>query len=147
MLQPSVWGETNMAGRSDAFTIEGTVRRDSWDPMYHSHRICIAAKDGDTYQVEPRYLGLYVDRFEGRRVVARVHAVPNSKERNMVRILRLKVLEGETAEATSEAAFTVFPRHADNQEHVLSVLDVGETEPPRLPSAPEPEASPMDCSE
>lgn len=117
-----------MAGRSDAFTIEGTVRRDLLDAIHLSHRICIAVNDGHTYEVEPRYLGLYVERLEGRRVVARVHPVPNGKQRNVVRILRLKVLDGNPAEATSEATCCVFPLHADNQEQAPCFLEAGGTE-------------------
>ena len=117
-----------MAGRSDAFTIAGTVRRDVLDTIHLSHRMCIAANDGHTYGVEPRYLGLYVERFEGRRVVARVHPLPNDNQRNMVRILRLKVLDGEPAEAASDATCSAFPLPVENLEQAPSFLEAGGTE-------------------
>lgn len=118
-----------MAGRSDAFTIEGTVRRDVLDAVHLSHRICITAKDGHTYEVEPRYLGLYLERFEGRRVVARVHRVAIDTHRNVVRLLRLKVLDRDPAEATSgTSSCRVLPHHADNGEQTFCSLELGQTE-------------------
>jgi hypothetical protein len=117
-----------MAGRSDAFTIAGTVRRDVLDTIHLSHRMCIAANDGHTYEVEPRYLGLYVERFEGRRVVARVHPLPNDNQTNVVRILRLKVLDSDPAEAAAGATCSALPILVENREQAPSFLEVGRTE-------------------
>jgi hypothetical protein len=128
MLLSSTRGGENMSSRTDTITVEGTVRRDFLDAIHLSHRVCIAAKDGHTYEVEPSYLGLYLERFVGHRVVARALAVTNGKQRSVVRILSLKVLDREPAEATPGTTCGVFAQHASNDEQTLSSSELVESE-------------------
>jgi hypothetical protein len=128
MLLSSARGGENMSSRTDAITVEGIVQKDFLDAIHLSHRVCIAAKDGHTYEVEPSYVGLYLERFVGHRVVARVQPVTNGKQRSVVRIVSLRVLDKKPAEAASETRCRVFRHRADNEEQVLCSLGLGETE-------------------
>jgi hypothetical protein len=128
MLLSSTRGGKNMFSRTDAITVEGTVRKDFLDAIHLSHRVCIAAKDGHTYEVDPSYVGLYLERFVGHRVVARVQPVTNDKQRSVVRIVSLRVLEKEPAAAASETTCRVFPHQTDNVDQVLCRMKLGETE-------------------
>jgi hypothetical protein len=92
-----------MANRNDSMTIEGTVRSDSLDASQPCHRICIVATDGHTFEVEPSYVGRYLEKFEGHHVVARVQAVPNGKKGSVVRVQTLTVLDRTPFDAGSDS--------------------------------------------
>jgi len=82
-----------MAGCSDMMTIEGTVQTGSPDPVCLPHRVWIAATNGHLYEVEPSYIGLYLERFEGHHIIARVRPFKTGKNSSVIRISSLKVLE------------------------------------------------------
>ena len=82
-----------MASSGGATRVEGIVQPCFLDSICLSHRVCIVASDGRVYEVEPNYVGLYLERFVGHHVVARVKPVTNGKRRSVVRILSLKVLD------------------------------------------------------
>lgn len=114
-----------MAGQRDFMTIEGTVQSDSLDSICLSHRICIATVDGHTYEVEPSYVGLYLEGFEGHHVIARVQPITSGNKRSVVRIWGLTVLDRTpTGGKLATGGGMVLPL-ADSREQVLCELDVG----------------------
>jgi hypothetical protein len=117
-----------MANSSDTFALEGIVQIVSLEAIRRSQRICIAATDGRTYEVEPSYVGLYLERFVGCRVMARAQPLTNGTRHALVRILSLNVLDRDPSEATSETPCPLFPHHADNVEQALGMLERGDTE-------------------
>jgi hypothetical protein len=64
-----------VARRRETITIEGTVQTGSLDSICLSHQICIAATDGYVYEVDPSYVGIYLENFVGCHVIARVEPV------------------------------------------------------------------------
>jgi hypothetical protein len=118
-----------MAGRSNDITIEGTVRRDSLDAMHLSHRISIVSTSGHTYEVEPSYIGRYLEKFEGHNVIAQARPMRNGKERSEIRIQNLRVLGRARADPTADSGGIEGPAKSDSREYVLSEPGVEEPSP------------------
>jgi hypothetical protein len=112
------------AGR-DTMRIEGIVQPCFLDSICLSHRICVVATDGHVYEVEPNYVGLYLERFIDHHVIAHVESVTNGKSRSVVRISSLKVLDGPTTQESSAAAGGAAPSDTNIPERILSELEVG----------------------
>jgi hypothetical protein len=117
-----------MTHSSYSFALEGIVQLESLEAIRRSHRICIAATDGHTYEVEPSYVGRYLERFVGCRVTARVQPLTNGTRHALVRILSLNVLDRDPSEAPSETPRPLFPHRADNGEQALGMLERRDTE-------------------
>jgi hypothetical protein len=107
-----------VAGSKGTMTIEGTVRTSSPDPICLSHRMCITAPSGSVYEVEASYLGLYLERFEGKHVIARVKTVSKGEKRCVVRISSLKVLNQITEDDDLGIEGHVVSPCSDGQEQI-----------------------------
>jgi hypothetical protein len=126
---PSVQEGTEMARSENSITVEGTVQQGSLDAMHLSHRVCIVSADGHTYEVEPSFVGRYLERLEGHHVIAQVHPVIDGNNRSVVRILTLKVLDRAAASSSCKAEQGTPSNTTENLECVLSEpeLDSGTT--------------------
>jgi hypothetical protein len=90
-----------MATQTDRIIVKGIVRTQSLDANRIPRRICIGTPDGRLYEVEPTYVGRYLERFEGHHVSATVQPLTHDENHNVVRILSLKMLDREPANASS----------------------------------------------
>ena len=116
-----------MAGGRDSITVEGTVQQGSLDAIHLSHRVCIVSANGHTFEVEPSYVGRYLDRLEGHHVIAQVQPIINGENRSLVRILTLKVLDRAAASSSCKAEQGVPSCPAEKPECAFSEPEVGET--------------------
>jgi hypothetical protein len=116
-----------VASSKGAIRIEGIVRPCFLDAICLSHRVCVVATDGRVYEVEPNYVGLYMERFVGHHVVAQVVPVTNGKRRSVVRILSLKVLDRTPMDAKTGTEDVTAPPQAEDQDQVLCELKIGGT--------------------
>jgi hypothetical protein len=117
-----------MTGRTDTFTVEGTVHKDSLDAIHLSHQVYISAADGHTYEVEPSYVGRYLEKFEGHHVVTRVQPITNGRRRSVVRILSLEVLDKPQGHANADNGRDIVPPDSDCRDLTLTKLEVEETQ-------------------
>jgi hypothetical protein len=109
----------------DTMKIEGIVQPCFLDSVCLSHRICILATDGHVYEVEPNFVGLYLERFVGHRVEAQVQPVTNGNRRNEVRLLSLKALDEIPVNAHVASACGVDSSNSDRPNQILSELEIG----------------------
>ncbi len=82
-----------MATHTDRIIVEGTVLTNSLDATQLPPRICIGTPDGRLYEVEPTYVGRYLEQFEGHHVIASVQSLTDDENHKVVRILSLKMLD------------------------------------------------------
>ena len=104
--------------------IEGRVQPCFLDSICLAHRICIMGTDGHVYEVEPNYVGLYLERFIGFRVVVQGELVTSGKHRSVVRISSLKVLAGKGQHDRSEDS-TAAPPDTDGPDGALRESEIG----------------------
>ena len=116
-----------MARSEDSITVEGTVQQGSLDAIHLSHRVCVVSADGHTYEVEPSYVGRYLERLEGHHVVAQVRPIIDGGNRSVVRILTLKVVDRAAANSSCKGEEGTPSSMAENPECVFSESEVGET--------------------
>lgn len=114
-----------MARGEDSITVEGIVQQGSLDAIHLSPRVCIVSADGHAYEVEPSYVGRYLERFEGEHVIAQVRPVINGKNRSVIRILTLKVLGKSQLHSSWREGRGPSSADPDNPECLLSELELG----------------------
>ena len=105
--------------------IEGIVQPRFLDSICLSHRVCVVASDGCVYEVEPNYVGLYLERFVGHHVVAQVVPVTDGRRRSVVRILSLKVSDMASRDRKAETESVSARPEAEGQDQVLCELKIG----------------------
>jgi len=101
-----------MAERKHEITIEGIVQRESLDAILVSHRLSIVGKDGHVYEVEPSYVGAYLQRCEGQRVIARAELLHQGNDRSVVRISSLTTIGHPPVRQHGEAQSNPCPHGA-----------------------------------
>jgi hypothetical protein len=107
--------------------IEGIVQPRFLDSICLSHRVCIVATDGHVHEVEPNYVGLYLERFVGHHVVAQVEPVTRGNRCGVVRILSVKVFGKKPMEAKSGIeGVNVLPQ-AESRDQILCESETGGT--------------------
>jgi hypothetical protein len=97
-------GTTTVTERRQTITIQGSIKRDSLDALLVSHRLTIVGTDGHVYEVEPTYLGAYLQRCEGCGVIARAELLRRGEKRSVVRVLSLKLMGRTPVDRGKESA-------------------------------------------
>jgi hypothetical protein len=95
---------TTVTDPGHEITIQGTIQRESLDALLPSHRLSIVGTDGHVYEVEPTYLGAYLQRCEGCGVIAKAQILRNGIQRSVVRILSLRLLGSTPIDPGRESA-------------------------------------------
>jgi hypothetical protein len=114
-----------MVQDADMMRIEGTVNPCFLDSICLSHRICIVAKDGHVYEIEPNYVGLYLERFIGHRVVVQGQPVTNGRSRSVVRLSSLQVLKDPPENGAAATVGRGIPADLRCHEEVLDKVEMG----------------------
>jgi hypothetical protein len=82
--------------------IEGVVRDTFLDAVLPAHRLSIVGGDGHVYELEPTYLGAYLQRFVGRRVIVRAQVLVRGLGRSVVRLSSVTV-HGDSRDSKGDA--------------------------------------------
>jgi hypothetical protein len=129
LLPSLVWGVTNVAGRGREITIDGIVEKDSLDAILLSHRLSIVGVDGHVYEVEPNYIGAYLQRFEGHRVIARAELVFKGQGRSVIRISSLRLMGEAATDVSGGIAGNMHPLRVDAPDEGPGEVDETGIEP------------------
>ncbi len=114
-----------MSGGGIETTIQGIVRGGSLDAVRLSHRVSIVGTDGHVYEVEPSYVGRYLQRLEGHEVIARVELLLRGRKCSVVRISSLRLVAGTPAHTNGMNDRAALPPGAGPLEEGSCEVDRG----------------------
>jgi len=106
-------GVVEVSSHQGEIIIEGVVRSCPLDARIVAHQVSIVGTDGHVYEVEPTYLGAYLQRFDGRQVAARARVLLTRTDRSVVRLSSLHVTSGRRTSDTGCFPDTPVPAMPD----------------------------------